>query len=73
MKSITFAGMVSGALAVAAIGLATPALADSGGTVALPGPVPVYPQNAVLGGANPYTPFGTNPYTPFGVWDQNQN
>jgi hypothetical protein len=71
MKNITFAGLVSGALAAAAIGLATPALADTGGTVALPGPVPVYPQNTVLGGANPYVPFGTNPSVPYGVWDQN--
>ncbi|MUL47291.1 hypothetical protein FZI85_21640 [Mycobacterium sp. CBMA293] len=71
MKNITFAGLVSGALAVAAIGLATPALADNSGTVALPGPVPVYPQNAVLGGANPYVPFGTNPSVPYGVWGQN--
>ena len=55
-------------MAVAAIGLATPALAD--GTVALPpgGPSIVYQQDQSVGGANPYTPFGTNPYVPFGVW-----
>jgi hypothetical protein len=64
MKKITFAGIISGALAALAIGLATPALADSGsGTVALPpgGPVAIYPQGQVIGGANPYPPFGSNP------------
>jgi hypothetical protein len=71
MKKITFAGIISGALAALAIGLATPALADNGsGTVALPrgGPAAIYPQAQVIGGANPYTPFGSNPEVPFGVW-----
>ena len=72
MKNVTFAGLVSGALATAAIGLATPALADNGGTVALPGPVSVYPQYSVIGGADPYVPFGPNPSVPYGVWVQNQ-
>jgi len=76
MNKITFAGLVTGALLVGTMGLAAiefsaPALADNGGTVALPGPVPVYPQNTVLGGANPYVPFGTNPSVPYGVWNQN--
>ncbi|MDH6244318.1 hypothetical protein [Mycobacterium sp. OTB74] len=75
MKTISFTaiatGLASGALAAAAIALASPAMAESGGTVALPGPVPVYPQNSVLGGANPYVPFGTDPSVPYGVWNQN--
>jgi hypothetical protein len=68
MKKLGFAAMASAGLAAAAIGLATPALAD--GTVALPpgGPNIVYHQDQSVGGANPYTPFGTNPYVPFGVW-----
>jgi hypothetical protein len=71
MKKITFATLASSALAAVAIGLAGPALAESGdGSVALPpgGPVAVYPQGA--GGTNPFTPFGVNPYVPFGVWAQ---
>ena len=71
MKKITFASILSAALAAMAIGLATPALADNGsGTVALPpgGPVAIYPQGQLIGGANPYTPFGSNPEVPFGVW-----
>ena len=71
MKKFVLSALASGALAAAAIGLAGPALADRGGTVALPGPVPVYPQDSVLGGANPYIPFGTNPSVPYGVWNQN--
>lgn len=63
-------GLVAGALAAVGIGLATPALADNGGTVALPGPVPVYAQDSFLGGANPYVPFGTNPMVPYGTWAQ---
>jgi hypothetical protein len=73
MKKITFATVVSGALAALAIGLAGPALADDAvGSVALPpgGPIAVYPQTGPASGANPYTPFGVNPYTPYGVWAQ---
>jgi hypothetical protein len=73
MKTFAFATLASSALAALAIGLAGPALADdTGGTVALPpgGPVSIYPQTALLGGANPYTPFGTDPYVPYGVWSQ---
>lgn len=71
MKKITFAGIVSSALAALAIGLAAPALADGGnGSVALPhgGPIAVYPGAQTTGGANPYTPFGPSPYVPDGVW-----
>ena len=74
MKKITFATVVSSALAALAIGLAGPALADGApvGSVALPpgGPVAVYPQIGPGSGANPYTPFGVDPYTPYGVWAQ---
>jgi hypothetical protein len=63
-------GLVAGALAAVGIGLAGPALADNGGSVALPGPVPVYAQDSFLGGANPYVPFGTNPMVPYGTWSQ---
>ncbi|OKH85041.1 hypothetical protein EB75_01505 [Mycobacterium sp. ST-F2] len=63
-------GLAAGALAVAGIALAAPALADSDGSVALPGPVPVYAQDSFLGGANPYVPFGTNPMVPYGTWAQ---
>jgi len=38
--------------------------------VALPGPVRVYPQETVNGGANPYLPYGTDPLIPYGVWAQ---
>ena len=71
MKKITFASIVSGALAALAIGLATPALADNNdGSVALPhgGPIAVYPGAQSVGGANPYTPFGPSPYVPDGAW-----
>ncbi|OKH85746.1 hypothetical protein EB75_15755 [Mycobacterium sp. ST-F2] len=85
MKKMAVAGMVSGALAVGAMGLAAPAPADKGSTVALPGPVParpsavpglpgpvsVYPQYSVIGGADPYVPFGPDPSVPYGVWVQN--
>jgi hypothetical protein len=68
MKKLFLAAASSG-LAALAIGLAAPSLADDG-TVALPpgGPVAIYPQDQVTGGANPYTPFGTNPNVPYGVW-----
>ena len=69
MKKITFATVMSGALATLAIGLAGPALADAGSGSNVPAPTPVYPQSA-YGGANPYTPYGVNPYTPYGVWAQ---
>ena len=74
MKKLLFATIASTGLAAMAIGLATPALAaDSAsgqGTVALPpgGPVAVFPQDQIIGGADPYTPFGTNPDVPYGVW-----
>ncbi len=64
------AGLIGAGLAAVGIGLAAPALADNGGTVALPGPVPVYAQDSFLGGANPYVPFGTNPMVPYGTWAQ---
>ncbi|MUL44707.1 hypothetical protein FZI85_18500 [Mycobacterium sp. CBMA293] len=63
-------GLAAGAFALVGLGLATPALADTAGTVAIPGPVAVYPQDAILGGANPYVPFGSNPMVPYGVWNQ---
>jgi hypothetical protein len=69
MKKITFATVVSGALAAMAIGLAVPAMADAGSGSNVPAPAPVYPQTAT-GGANPYTPYGVDPYVPFGVWSQ---
>lgn len=71
MKKFALTTLAAGAMAAAAIGFAGSASADASGTVALPGPVPVYPQDSVLGGANPYVPFGTNPSVPFGVWSQN--
>ena len=64
------AGLIGAALAAVGIGLAAPAPADNGGTVALPGPVPVYAQDTFLGGANPYVPFGTSPMVPYGTWAQ---
>lgn len=70
MKKFALTTLAAGAMAAAAVGFAGPALADHDGTVALPGPVPVYPQESLLGGANPYVPFGTNPNVPFGVWSQ---
>jgi hypothetical protein len=57
MKKITFATVVSSALAALAIGFAGPALADAGSGSNVPAPAPVYPQSA-YGGANPYTPYG---------------
>jgi len=77
MRKVMISAVVSNAVAALAIGLAGAALADNhGGTVvqpgpvALPGPVRVYPQETVNGGANPYLPFGTNPLVPYGVWAQ---
>jgi hypothetical protein len=69
MKKITFATVVSSALAALAIGLAGPAAADAGSSSNVPKPAPVYPQ-ATYGGANPYTPYGVDPYVPYGVWSQ---
>jgi hypothetical protein len=69
MKKITFATVMSGALAALAIGLASPALADAGSGSNVQSPAPVYPQS-VYGGANPYTPHGVDPYVPYGVWWQ---
>jgi hypothetical protein len=63
-------GLAAGALVALGIGLATPALADNSGAVAVPGPVVVYPQDSFMGGANPYVPFGTNPMVPYGTWAQ---
>lgn len=71
MKKFALTAIASTALTAGAIGLATPALADNNGTVALPGPVAVYPRDSVLGGANPYLPYGTNPSVPYGTWSQN--
>ena len=41
-----------------------------GGAVAMPhgGPIAVYPQDQIVGGADPDTPFGTDPLVPYGVW-----
>jgi hypothetical protein len=49
---------------------AGPNSASGQGTVALPpgGPIAVFPQDQIIGGADPYTPFGTNPDVPYGVW-----
>ena len=69
MKKITFATVVSSALAALASGFAGPALADAGSGSNVPAPEPVYPQSA-YGGTNPYTPYGVNPYVPYGVWAQ---
>jgi hypothetical protein len=72
MKKLTFATVVSSALAALAIGFAGPALADagSGSNVPPPGvPAPVYPQ-LPTSGTNPYVPIGVDPYVPYGVWAQ---
>ena len=69
MKRITFAAVVSSALAALFIGLASPAAADAGSGSNLP-PGPVYPSTPPVGGANPYTPYGVDPYVPYGVWPQ---
>jgi hypothetical protein len=69
MKKITFATVVSSALAALAIGFAGPALADAGSGSNVPAPAPVYPQSA-YGGTNPYTPYGVDPYVPYGMWAQ---
>jgi hypothetical protein len=69
MQKITFATVVSGALAAVAIGLAGPVLADAGSGSNVQTPAPVYPHSA-YGGANPYTPYGVDPYVPYGVWAQ---
>lgn len=64
-------GLAAAALAAFAtlgIGLADQALADDSGTVAIPGPMVVYPQDSRIGGANPYLPFGPNPMAPYGTW-----
>jgi hypothetical protein len=74
MRKVMIAAVVASALATLAIGLAGPALADNycgtvvqPGPVALPGPVPVYPQDTFNGSANPYLPYRTNPFVPYGV------
>jgi hypothetical protein len=69
MKKITFATVVSGALAALAIGFAGAASADAGSGSNVPAPNPVYPESS-YGGANPYTPIGVDPYVPYGVWSQ---
>ena len=69
MKNITFAAVVSGALAALAIGFAGAAAADAGSGSNVTAPAPVHPQSA-YGGANPYTPYGVDPYVPYGVWAQ---
>jgi hypothetical protein len=73
MKKLTFATVVASALAVLAIGLAGPALADAGRGSNVPPPpgvpVLVYPQMPTAG-ANPYVPIGVDPYVPYGVWAQ---
>jgi hypothetical protein len=75
-KTFGIATLLAGAAAAAAIAWAPWALAtdtsSAGGTVALPpgGPVAVYPQEQLTGGADPYVPFGTDPFVPYGVWSQ---
>jgi len=69
MKKITFATVMSSALAALAIGLAGPVTADAGSGSNVPAPAPVYPWTAT-GGANPYTPYGVDPYVPYGVSSQ---
>jgi hypothetical protein len=71
---------LAGLAAVAAISAAPAAIAastvvqpiptPSTGTEALPagGPVNIIPGNQVIGGANPYVPFGPDPFVPYGVW-----
>jgi hypothetical protein len=69
--------LVGAALALAiTVGPSAMAVADNSqgetGTVALPpgGAAAIYPQDSVVGGANPYTPFGPDPCVPYGVWAQ---
>jgi hypothetical protein len=72
MKKLSFATVVSSALAVVAVALAGPGLADagSGSSVPPPGvPYAVSPQMPTAG-ANPYTPIGVDLYVPYGVWAQ---
>jgi len=69
MKKMTFATVVSSALAALAVALAGPAASDAGSGSNVPKPAPVYPQSS-FGGANPYTPYGVDPYVPYGVWVQ---
>jgi hypothetical protein len=78
------AAVASAGLAAVAIGVATPAFAASAttppaansqsgqGTVALPlgAPVALYPQDEIVGGDDPYTPFGTDPDGAYGVWPE---
>jgi hypothetical protein len=56
------AAPVSGAPAAVAIGLATSARADDGGSASLPpgGPVSVYAQDGTTGAENPYIPSGAD-------------
>jgi hypothetical protein len=71
MKKLTFATVVSGALAALAIGLAGPGAADAGSSpIPHPpdGPTAVYPVTS--SGANPFTPVGVDPFVPYGVWAQ---
>jgi len=55
MKKMTVATLAACVIAAVAIGLATPAMADSGGSVALPPgvPVAVYPQDQSTEGRTP--------------------
>ena len=69
MKKITFATAMSSVLAALAVGLAGPALADSGSGSNVTAPAPIYPQSAT-GGANPYMPDGVEPYVPYGTSSQ---
>ncbi len=72
MKKLSFATVVSSALAVLGMALAGPALADagSGSNVPPPGvPIAVYPPMPTAG-ANPYISIGVDPYVPYGVWAQ---
>jgi hypothetical protein len=72
VQKLSFATVVSSALAVLAIGLAGPAMADAGSGSNVPPPGVPYLVSPMLptAGANPYTPIGVDPYVPYGVWAQ---
>jgi hypothetical protein len=72
VKKMSFATVVSSALAMLAIGLAGPALADAGSGSNVPAPGVPYLVSPPFpaAGTNPYTPIGIDPYVPYGVWAQ---
>jgi hypothetical protein len=69
MRNFSFVTVVSSTLAVMAIGLAVPAMADAASGSNVPTPAPVYPQT-FTGGPNPYTSYRIDPYVPFGASSQ---